>query len=256
MTSTDFFDAEGPLMQLPLTPLSWWLGGVVVAELLALALCLSVCRRRARRRAQAHMKTYQLKALRTQMNPHFLFNVLASIQLLINQEQTHQANQYLVRFGQLLRVILNYAEHTTVDIKTELLLLERYLELEALRFKFEYEVQASAELATADWRLPTLVLQPYLEHLVRTGLAKRQAQGRISVQLTREGDHLHCVMEDNIVVGCDQVPEPEALLLETAEVPYETSFTKECLSDAAGAVIGTRHEVRLPLLYQPARVAN
>ena len=137
----------------------------------------------------------ELKALRSQMNPHFIFNSLNSIQDLILQEDTDASYDYIVLFSNLVRNILNYSNHQHITLEKEIEFLETYLQLETLRFgdDFHYVIkyQESQEV-----NIPSLIIQPFVENALMHGLFHKKGIKNLEIifELT---DHLKCIIIDN-----------------------------------------------------------
>src|SRR6185503_3435649 len=108
----------------------------------------------------------KLMNLRLQMNPHFLFNSLSSIQHLIVSQQTTKAYKYLTLFSNFLRSLLNFADKNFVPLDDELKILKMYVELESLRFdeSFSYEITVDESLTNDEVLLPSLMVQPFAEN--------------------------------------------------------------------------------------------
>jgi ligand-binding sensor domain-containing protein len=188
----------------------WWqtlAARIVLAVLLASAIVLAFRLRlnwirRRERRAEATARTVnelKLQALRAQMDPHFIFNCLNSIDKYILMEQGEQASRYLNRFAKLVRLILNQSDSVSVPLEKEAEMLRYYLELEALRFKspFTWEVKVDPELALAEAELPTMLVQPYVENAIWHGLQHKESAGRIIVEFRKLGNDLECTIEDD-----------------------------------------------------------
>ncbi len=139
------------------------------------------------------------KNLRQQMNPHFIFNTLNSIQYYMYQHDKISTNNYLTKFSLLMRKTLENSQHTSIPIKDELDALELYLELEALRFKekFEYSIRVDDEIDTVILKIPTMLIQPYVENSISHGLVNKEGKGFVNVDLTLDDDRLVCTIEDN-----------------------------------------------------------
>ncbi|HLF64152.1 MAG TPA: histidine kinase [Saprospiraceae bacterium] len=139
------------------------------------------------------------KALRAQMNPHFLFNSINSVKSLISQGHNEKATQYLIRFGQLIRQILANSEKPFVRLQEELEALRLYLEIEQLRFQnFRFKITVGDHVNADFIEVPPLILQPYVENAIWHGLM-HQTSGdrRLSVDVTRGRRLLHMTIEDN-----------------------------------------------------------
>ncbi|MBX2954393.1 MAG: histidine kinase [Leadbetterella sp.] len=136
----------------------------------------------------------RLNVMRTQLNPHFLFNALSTIQGLINGDDKDKANDYLGKFARLTRKVLeNEVEHT---IESEVRLLEDYLQMEQLRFGFNYRITVSDE-RILNREIPALLTQPLVENAIKHGVMNAGDAGRISVDFISEGADLLINIRDN-----------------------------------------------------------
>ena len=117
--------------------------------------------------------------LRQQMNPHFIFNTLNSIQYYMYQHDKLATNNYLTKFSSLMRKVLENSQHTSVPLRDELDALNLYLELEMIRFKdkFEYEINIDEEIDTLLYKVPTMLIQPYVENSICHGLMPGESKG-------------------------------------------------------------------------------
>ncbi|MCB0679438.1 MAG: histidine kinase, partial [Saprospiraceae bacterium] len=135
-----------------------------------------------------------------QMNPHFMFNSLNSIQEFINRNDKHSANTYLTRFAALIRSILNTSSEDRILLSEEIRQLENYLELEKLRLEgsLDYEVKVDP-LIDPDWTfLPTMLIQPYVENAILHGLFHKTGPKRLELSFTRLDEQLLlCRITDN-----------------------------------------------------------
>ena len=137
----------------------------------------------------------ELKAIRSQLNPHFLFNSLSAIQNLINQSKNELANDYIVKLSKLLRRVLVQSDKSLHSLQEELELAELYLDLEKLRIPFEYHIKVDDEL-DKNTLIPSMILQPYLENAVFHGVSKSKAN-QIALEVKKEGMQLTCSIRDN-----------------------------------------------------------
>jgi tetratricopeptide (TPR) repeat protein len=150
----------------------------------------------------------QLKVLRTQMNPHFIYNSLNAIHNLVRKGEAVAASAYLDGFARLLRMVLDHSVKERVPLADEIAFLRQYLKLEAMRFEggLDYAVDADrALLDDEDLLVPTLLVQPFVENAVWHGLAPKQGAKRLSVRFTMRGDQVVCTVEDN-GIGRDAAP--------------------------------------------------
>ena len=141
----------------------------------------------------------EIKALRAQMDPHFIFNCMASLQSLIWQNKNDDADSYLSKFSRLLRMVLENSENNSVSLDIELDMLKRYLDLECIRLKekFIYEINVDEELFTEAIEVPTLIIQPFAENALWHGLMNKETDRKLIIDVRAEEDMLVCFIEDN-----------------------------------------------------------
>jgi two-component sensor histidine kinase len=143
------------------------------------------------------IKDLEIKAIRSQMNPHFMFNALNSIQSLINNFQYKEANIYLEKFALLMRRVLNNSEKTFVSLSDELEAIVLYCELEKLRFNFKFEIKISPEVNTELIEIPGMIIQPLVENSIVHGLAQKGHIGYLVINISHEKNFLKIVIKDN-----------------------------------------------------------
>lgn len=141
----------------------------------------------------------ELQALRAQMNPHFTFNTLSSIQNYINRNDAENASKYLSKFAKLMRSIMENAKQTHVVLEDELSALALYLELESLRLreKFDYKIQVDPSIDQQYISIPSLLIQPYVENAIWHGITNKEGKGHVNVEINQNGNILKCVIEDD-----------------------------------------------------------
>jgi len=138
--------------------------------------------------------------LRLQMNPHFLFNSLSSIQHLIVSQQTTKAYKYLTVFSNFLRSLLKYAEMNFIPLDEELKILKMYVELESLRFdqSFHYEISVEDGLSNDEVLVPSLMVQPFAENAIWHGLLHKEGSKELKISFRNNSEEfLTCIIEDN-----------------------------------------------------------
>lgn len=146
-------------------------------------------------------KTALLKALSSQMNPHFLYNSLNSINNFIANQDKRKANEYLADFATLMRMILNHSKLEQISLKKELECLELYLKLEHLRagHKFDYSVNVDKLINTSDIFVPPMIIQPFIENAIWHGLHHKKEKGNLDLTVNRSNGHIVChVIDDGI----------------------------------------------------------
>lgn len=141
----------------------------------------------------------KMEALRSQMNPHFVFNSLQTVNGLIARKDLRGAIQYVNKFAKLMRMILENSRVGMISLEKEIELLELYMLIEAKRFSvpFEYKINVGNELDTFDTQVPSMILQPFVENAIKHGLFHKKEKGLITIGFYRENGHLKCYVEDN-----------------------------------------------------------
>jgi two-component system LytT family sensor kinase len=139
----------------------------------------------------------QLQSIRSQLNPHFVFNALGSIQGLMNNNDLDRANRYLARFAELTRRVLNTSEQEMISLADEMSLLQNYMEMEQLRFGFRFVLSSGVGIDAANTEIPGMLLQPFVENAVKHGVAGMGERGYIEVLACREGKDLLFSVKDN-----------------------------------------------------------
>lgn len=234
--------------------------------LLAAIIIYLLVRKRIRQiKAKAFVKQQmtelELKALRAQMNPHFIFNSLSSIQDSILSNKTDAAAKYLGKFSKLIRMVLENSGRKFITLREEADYLQLYLELESFRFDdFTFEIKYADNIDADFMRLPPMIIQPYIENAVRHGLAHREGGKKLTVNFYLDGNALMAVVEDNGIgrsrsaeinssrpgshrsMGMDLTTERLALFNDAAA--DQVAVTD--LYDEQGTSTGTRITIKLP----------
>lgn len=180
----------------------WWfyvlmvlLGSGVVAVLFMIRI------RFINRRAELRNKVTasQLTALKSQMNPHFLFNTLNSLQDLILKHDIKNSNYYLNKFSVLMREILDVSGKDEIPLAREIKLLDTYLELEKLRFgdEFRFTIKVDEEIDVEHLQLPPMIIQPFIENALKHGLLHKKGDKRLDIEFSLTDEILVCEILDN-----------------------------------------------------------
>lgn len=149
---------------------------------------------------QKHIAELEIKALKSQMNPHFVFNSLNSIAHLIASKQNEKGIEYLTKFSKLLRIILDESENNFVVLKDEIKMLDLYLQIEAMRFgdTFSYNIHIDDNIDEDDLSVPALLLHPIVENAVWHGLLHKQGERRLIIHFKKINNNiLQCTVKDN-----------------------------------------------------------
>ena len=141
----------------------------------------------------------QLAALRSQMNPHFIFNALNSIKKFVIANEPENAEKYLGKFSKLIRSILDNSQRGMVTVEKELQLLKLYLDLEQLRFgnKLSYEIIVDENINALDMEIPSMIVQPFVENAMLHGIMHKEDGGKVLIQFVYHEEWLEITIEDN-----------------------------------------------------------
>jgi hypothetical protein len=181
---------------------TWWFIGLIItgSALSIFWITYSFFRRREQKvRTEKKLIELELKALRSQMNPHFIFNVLNAIQHFMLQNNFKETNHYLTQFAKLVRTVLNLSEKNIITIGEEVELLRLYMNLEKMRFEngFDYEIILGEEIDEDYDEIPSMLIQPYVENAIWHGLMNKKEKGFIQISINIIDGNLCCVIEDN-----------------------------------------------------------
>jgi LytS/YehU family sensor histidine kinase len=217
-------------------------------------------------RVKHKMTELKQKNLNQQMNPHFVYNCLNSIQSYIFQNDTDRSVVYLAKFAKLMRKILESSQNEYMSIHDETELLTLYLELESMRFKgkFDYSIRVDDKIDPYDYKIPTLLVQPFVENSLWHGIQNKPGKGHIDIEFRLDKDLLFCSIED------DGIGRSKAALLHrefhTNHQSMGTNITQDRmkllkvlygkkldikfvdLMNKQNSPVGTRVEINLPIL--------
>ncbi len=141
----------------------------------------------------------EAKALRAQMNPHFIFNCLNSIKSLIQQNENEKSVTYLTTFSKLIRSLFNSADKKEINLFDEIETCKLYLQLEAMRFdaKFNYAVNVDANIDLKSIQVPALIIQPFIENAIWHGIVPRKSTGHVSLNVVRKNEIIEIAIDDD-----------------------------------------------------------
>jgi tetratricopeptide (TPR) repeat protein len=174
------------------------------------------------------MKEVEMRALRAQMNPHFIFNCLGSINRYIVKSDTKTASNYLTKFSKLIRLILDNSSSDHISLEAEIQTLQLYLDMESLRFDhaFEYEIQKDDNVDECSLQLPSMLIQPYVENAIWHGLLQKEERGKLWIRFKKINGHLLQVeIEDN------GIGRKKASVLKSKELVKQKSYGMQISSD-------------------------
>jgi two-component system, LytTR family, sensor kinase len=170
---------------------------VIVAERAAHYFVESQSRQMHAARLSAQLAEARLSALRMQLHPHFLFNSLNALAVLVRDQDTAAASRMLELLSDVLHEVLHADQTTETTLETEIAFLHRYLEIERIRFSDRLRPIFDIEPSVSQAAVPTFVLQPLVENALRHGIAKRTDAGTLRIQARRDHDDLVLVVEDD-----------------------------------------------------------
>ncbi len=253
---------------------TWWFYITLGVSLLAVFWLILILRvryvRNLENRKLIHereISELRIKALQAQMNPHFTFNAINSIQYYILNKEQDSAFIFIGYFSKLIRQTLEFASRSSVSITEETDFLENYIKLEMMRFenKFVYETEMADNLNNHRCRIPPMLLQPFVENAILHGLLHKEKQGILKIKFAiSEGKTLQCVVEDNGIgreksaeinrlrhkqhnsMGLDISRRRVGLLNEPGKNDYRIEITDLYYKD--GKPEGTRVTVLIPLV--------
>lgn len=196
---------EGTAIKVVIAPpwwRTWWAWSLYI--FCAVTVLLVIDRQRRARliekeRQRNLARELEMQALRAQMNPHFIFNSLTSINKFVLKNETDAASDYLTKFSRLIRMVLNNSKLSLISLEDELEMLRLYLEMEKLRFKesFVYCFEIDRKVDTAGIFIPPLLFQPFVENAIWHGLMHKQGRGRLDIRLRVERNVLICTISDD-----------------------------------------------------------
>jgi len=202
----------------------------------------------------------EMKALRAQMNPHFLFNSLNSIYLFIQTQQTQQASDFLLKFSKLIRTVLDNSRKTAISVEDDIEWLKLYMDLEGIRQPFRYTIDIEEGIDTEELLVPPMILQPFIENSILHGFREKQGDAIITIKVAVIENEICYITEDN---GTIPTPQPadkfnpkskslgtvitrERLQILNSLQQVKARFISEDKLDTSGNYLGRRTIIYLP----------
>ncbi len=218
-------------------------------------------------RGRARVTELEMEVLRAQMNPHFIFNSLNSINWFIQQNDRGKASEYLTKFSKLIRLILQNSKSSIIPLESELESLALYLDLEEMRFDyhFSYKISVPPDMETSTLKVPPLIIQPYVENAIWHGLMHKEEKGKLDIEVSEEDDQLFFKITDNGIgrkqaaalgsksaikhksMGMQITGERIAQLQRPGS--KESTVTVYDLSQKDGSFGGTEVIIKIPVIY-------
>jgi len=209
----------------------------------------------------------EMQALRAQMNPHFIFNSLNSINRFILQNNRTEASAYLSKFSKLVRMILQNSQAALITLDCEIESLKLYLELEGVRFdyRFGYKISLSNDLDENALKVPPLIIQPYAENAIWHGLMPKEEKGQLDIDISQDENFIYIKIADDGIgrtksaslssksstnhksMGLHITADRIAMHHDDGSV--ESAVTINDLTDSEGEAAGTEVIIKLPIIY-------
>ena len=198
-----------------------------------------------------------LKSLRSQMNPHFIFNALNSVNHFVAKNDERAANKFLAEFSRLMRLVLEHSQEDFISLETEKEILSLYIKLEHYRFrdKFEYQFIIDESIDLETHQIPPMLLQPYIENAIWHGLRYKEDKGELIVKITKENEAIVVSISDNGIgreasfkektkhqkthnsIGLKNIKERLVLLNKVYNLNYTTSISDLNLENKSGTLV-------------------
>lgn len=249
---------------------TWWfllLAVLAGIALVSAAVWLVIRSMKSKMEIERRIILSEQKALRSQMNPHFIFNAMNSIQFFISENEKKLAGIFLSKFSLLMRNILDNSMHTLISLEEELACVKIYLELEKLRFgqKFNYTLDIDEAIMLSEVQVPSMLIQPYVENAIWHGLMPKESSGHLMIKLTQHNDDLYCIIEDNGIgrersaeinsrrqkrhkpAGMKNIEERVQLVNTICKINMKVMVTDVTSN---GEVTGTRVELYIPSIHK------
>lgn len=180
----------------------WWVWGLIIIGQIVIVWQLFNWRmRRIKRKSEMERRVLisEQTALRAQMNPHFIFNALNSVQQFFLNQKLREGNTFLTKFSQLIRRILENSDQIYLSLEEELEMIRPYMEFESLRSgdKFDFEVQVASDLDPYNTLIPGMLIQPLLENAIWHGIRHLETKGKIELAFSKEAGGIIVQVKDN-----------------------------------------------------------
>ncbi len=188
---------EKQLQQADLRNQQWLIYGLLLIIFVILIATFFIYKNAKSRRIANQLLA--LKSLRSQMNPHFIFNALNSVNQFIAKNDERTANRFLSDFSRLMRLVLENSQKDFVSLSKEINIIQLYIKLEHNRFRdqFEYTLDIDESIDADDIEIPPMLIQPYIENAVWHGLRYKETFGMLKIELKKINDNIHIIIEDN-----------------------------------------------------------
>ena len=225
-----------------------------------------------RRIANEQINSLRQKVLRSQMDPHFIFNSLNAIQSYVLKNDSLKAVKYLNSFARLIRMILDSSRYDYISLNKEIDILKYYLDLQQLRFgdKFEYHLSIDTDIDTNSLLIPAMLAQPFIENAIEHGLQHLEDKGSVKISFTQSNDNIVFKVLDNgigreasLKINKDVKPKKQSLSTQLFKERLYTinkfsgkklTYNIVDLKNDQGHAKGTMVIINLPLIFKSSIV--
>nr|WP_321406576.1 histidine kinase [uncultured Carboxylicivirga sp.] len=201
------------------------------------------------------VRELELTAIRAQMNPHFMYNCLNSIQNLVQQNKSEEAYLYISKFAKLIRDVLKYSDKNEISLAEEIQMIENYVSLENLRFKINFNLSTEEKVDTYSIFIPPLLLQPIVENAILHGLSPKKGDKNLTLEIKSDSGYICIIIDDNGIgreaaqqnksdnsgKGLSFCKERLELMKQKNQQDYRLSITDK--KDNDGIALGTQLEI-------------
>ena len=224
---------------------TWWFIALLVLMVAGIVFFIGRLKAKALREKLLLEKNYaqqikdaEMQTLRSQMNPHFIFNTLNAINSFIIENKTEQASDYLVTFSKLVRNILENSRHENISLDKELTALQLYLQLEQVRLEnsFSYSIEVDESIDSISLRVPPLIIQPFVENAIWHGLRNKHTHGNVWVAIKQENEHTIVITIADDGIGRDAASKLKANQINHKSYGIEITKTRIALLHAANKI--------------------
>jgi len=234
----------------------------IIFFLFVLAVIYFVIKQRTAKRQQAQVEIEQ-RFLRSQLNPHFIFNALLAIQNFMLKNDAQKAALYLSKFSKLMREILENSRQEFIPVRAEIEMLTNYLDIHKLRLNnaFDYQIEVEDQIDPDSDTIPPMFVQPFVENAIEHGVSGLEHQGNIQISFTKKGEHIEISVSDNGrgLTNTSNTGKPHTSLASTIiqeridlinrTLKIKIDLMVKNLKNEEGEIIGTQTQLKVPYAY-------
>ncbi|MEQ9288460.1 MAG: tetratricopeptide repeat protein [Cyclobacteriaceae bacterium] len=235
--------------------------GIIVVLLVTMAALFIYKQRESVRRSQ--QIELEQRFLRSQLNPHFIFNALLAIQNFMLKNNAQSAALYLTKFSKLMRQILENSREEFIPVAAEIEMLSNYMDIHKLRLKdsFDYKIEVDEKIDVEADTIPPMFVQPFVENAIEHGLINTKDHGLIEIKLGKENEHISIAIRDNgggLAISSPELKEHnslastiirERMALFNKNLKDKIQLALDNITNEQGDILGTKVELKVPFHY-------